>query len=166
MLLLRLDEAIISFTRINQPNGWLGNMSRHAISDGDPIVGDIRWRTAEAMFQARRFERGSYQFYDILDAASPMTAKMIAKREWKHMIIAPRSAEDLASMEVVLRAKLRDHPSLRVALNETGEAHIVEDVSARPSPSGLFWGMNCTPRGWVGDNHLGLLWMKLRGERG
>lgn len=164
MLTVGFQEETISFTRVALPYGWLGNMSRHAIQETHPHHDSVTWRTAEAMFQAHRFVWGSYQFFDILAATSPMGAKMIAKRERAHMQIQPRSAEDLVNMEAVLHAKLRDHPVLRAALHETGSAVLIEDVSARPSESGLFWGMRCTPAGWLGHNQLGRLWMKLREE--
>jgi predicted NAD-dependent protein-ADP-ribosyltransferase YbiA (DUF1768 family) len=40
------------------------------------------------------------------------------------------------------------------------EALIIEDVSNRPNTSGKFWGMALVSNEWIGENHLGNLWMQ------
>lgn len=69
-------------------------------------------------------------------------------------------------MRLVLRLKLEQHPELKAMLLNTGDAQIIEDCSARPTESGLFWGAQHMPEGWyprwLGHNQLGKLWMALR----
>lgn len=49
------------------------------------------------------------------------------------------------------------------ALLDTGDELIVEDVSARPNESGIYWGAAKMPDGtWHGNNQLGKLWMDIR----
>lgn len=145
---------MILFKKVREPFGWLSNMSPHAVND---------YRTAEAFFQASRFNSVAIQ-RAIKDCTSPMTAKMIAKANASSMVITPRSAEDLALMRRVVRAKIEQHDDLRIALLRTGNELIVEDVSARPNESGLFWGAVPTNGGLRGQNHLGRIWMELRSE--
>lgn len=151
---------IISFTKVDLPYGWLGNMSRHAV-----MCDGRMWRTCEALFQAKRFNDAIV--VDLIHAAaSPMSAKMTAKMHRAKMVIEPQSSVDLDNMRAVLRLKIATHPQLGEQLRMTGDAIIVEDVSARPHGSGMFWGAQRLPDGttWKGDNQLGKLWMELRAE--
>jgi ribA/ribD-fused uncharacterized protein len=149
----------IAFTKVKLPYGWMGNMSPHPIT----LVG-VTWRSTEALFQAYRFELGSPIREEIRSQTSPMAAKMIAKREKDKMVIIPQSQEDLRLMETVLELKLDQHPHLRKELQATGDALIIEDCTKRQHGSGLFWGAGLQTDGtWLGENHLGKLWMKLRG---
>lgn len=145
---------MILFKKVRDPYGWLSNMSPHPVGE---------YRTAEALFQACRFSDTQIQA-EIRACASPMAAKMTAKRHASKMIIWPRSAKDLALMRRVVRAKANQHPALIVQLLATGDEAIVEDVSARQNESGLFWGAVVTPQGLRGENHLGKIWMELREE--
>jgi ribA/ribD-fused uncharacterized protein len=134
--------------------GWLSNMSPHPIG---------HWRTAEHAFQVLRFADDSDIRRLIKDAKSPMAAKMIAKKHATEMIVQPRTDQDVDNMTKILRLKLEQHPLLLEGLIATGSRHIVEDCTARPSESGLFWGACRQANGtWSGTNMLGTLWMKLR----
>lgn len=144
----------IAFRRVKGPYGWLSNMSPH------PVNG---FRTAEAMFQAYRFPSYGKVYNAILTEKSPMGAKMVAKKHANYMIVVPRSEADLRTMRMVLELKVNEHPELLKALLATGDELIVEDVSARPNESGLFWGAALQPDGtWHGNNQLGKMWMELR----
>ena len=147
----------ITFTKVDLPYGWLGNMSPHPVKHGDKW-----WKTTEALFQALRFEDEVIR-EAIRAAQSPMTAKMISKsRKNRHLrLVEPESPADLDNMRLVLRLKLQFHPKLKAELLATGEAVIIEDCSAR-KPSG--WGCQRIGGEWVGENLLGNLWMELRGE--
>ena len=149
----------ILIRRVRDPFGWMGNMSPHP----------IRWegqefRTSEALFQALRFLKGSEAWEAIRAEKSPMGAKMRAKTLLGEAIISPRSPEDVNNMRLVLRAKLTQHGNLVPRLLETGTARLIEDCTARPTDSGLFWGMARTADGWTGENMLGRLWEELRSE--
>lgn len=148
----------ISFTKVKLPYGWLGCMSPHPIMYESDL-----YRTGEALFQALRFEDLGIRFA-IRASKSPMTAKMIAKTNAAKRIIIPRSDMDLDNMRLVLGMKLDQNRELRQLLHETGNATLIEDCSARPSASGLFWGAVRDPGGWNGDNWLGRLWMELRAK--
>ncbi len=152
---------IITFTKISLPWGWLGNMSQH------PIEFCGSWRTAEHLFQALRFDESSEVRALILVQKSPMGAKFIAKCHRSEMLVEPRTQADLDLMRKVLRLKWGQHPDVRRGLHESGNAELIEDVSARPSESGLFWGVaypHQTTR--KGMNWLGRLWMELRAQAG
>jgi ribA/ribD-fused uncharacterized protein len=152
---------IITFTKISLPWGWLGNMSRH------PIELHGSWRTAEHLFQALRFHEESEIRTMIYGQKSPMGAKLVAKRYLSEMVVEPRSRADLDLMRKVIRLKWAQHQVVRSGLRQTLGREIVEDVSARPNESGLFWGV-ANPHGSAGlrqgANWLGRLWMELRTE--
>lgn len=145
---------MILFKKVRAEYGWLSNMSPH------PVDG---YRTAEALFQASRFESLKIQ-EEIRSCTSPMSAKMVAKQHLASMVIQPRSDEDLELMRSVVRRKVEQNPGLKPLLLATGDEEIVEDVSARANESGLFWGAVPTASGLTGENHLGRIWMALRAE--
>lgn len=145
---------MILFRRVRDPFGWLSNMSPHPVSG---------YRTAEALFQASRFDNPKIQA-EIRACTSPMGAKLTAKLYARQMIIQPRSATDLDLMRSVVRRKVEEHPELGQLLLSTGYEELVEDVTARPNESGLFWGAVSTPEGRRGENHLGRIWMDLRAK--
>lgn len=151
--------ATISFTKVKLPFGWLGNMAPFPIT-----VNGETWRTAEALFQAMRFDDPTIQ-QAIRSQTSPMAAKMVAKKHKADMAVVPCSDADVENMLVVLRLKLQQHPDLRAELRATGRATLVEDCTARPNGgSALFWGAAQQYGVWVGENRLGKLWMRLRDE--
>lgn len=154
----RQPAKIISFTKVDLPYGWLGNMAPYPVA-----YEDLTYRTTEALFQALRFEDPAIR-EQIRAEKSPMAAKMRAKKHAAARVVAPLGPQDIDNMRLVLALKLRFHPSLRRQLLETGEAEIVEDCSKRPRGSGLFWGAARIDGAWKGENMLGQLWMALRSE--
>lgn len=161
----------VVFRKVRGPNGWLSNMSPHPVH-----FEGYEWKTTEHLFQALRFRAPNLWVRTVIrQQHSPMSAKMAAKRHLVHAAVAPRSDEDLENMRMVLRLKIATHADLRKALLATGESRIIEDVSARPSDSGLFWGMRWIPAHiiegvqiadghWDGQNKLGELWAEIRKE--
>jgi ribA/ribD-fused uncharacterized protein len=152
----------IAFTKVRLPYGWLSNMSPHAVT----WYGEV-WPTSEHLFQALRFSDSSEVRREIHATPNPLRAKLLAKRRiadaaGKTLRHQPRSGEDLATMETVLLAKARQHSWMQRDLLATGDATIVEDVTNRPSVSGLFWGARRVADAWVGHNHLGRIWMGVR----
>lgn len=151
---------VVAFTKVALAYGWLGNMAPYCIQWGGK-----EWRTTEALFQARRLSDDDPAREDIRASKSPMQAKMLAKTTAHRRVIVPLSAADVQLMEEILRLKLEQHPHLRGDLKDTGDATIIEDCTARPRGTGLFWGAAKQADGtWKGDNVLGKLWMKLRKE--
>lgn len=65
----------ISFTRVDLPHGWLGNMASY------PVKYDGKWwPTTEALFQALRFDDPAIK-EELRAIKSPMGCKMKAKKE-------------------------------------------------------------------------------------
>jgi ribA/ribD-fused uncharacterized protein len=149
-------EPIITFTKVALPYGWLGNMAPYPVTHAGKT-----WRTAEALFQALRFEEESIR-EAIRQETSPMAAKFVAKRHKAAMVVEPLGAADLDNMWLVLRLKLQAHPALRRQLLATGAARLVEDCSRRAKGSGLFWGAALREGRWDGANWLGRLWEECR----
>lgn len=143
---------MITFKKVKDANGWMGNMSPHRIDE---------WRSAEALFQALRFTDPEIRML-IWAEKSPMGAKMVAKKHANKMVVTPRSPEDIDNMRFVLERKFHFNPELVPLLLATGDEEIVEDVSNRPNESGMFWGKANINGTWVGQNVLGLLLMEHR----
>ena len=151
-------QQAIAFTKTKMPHGWLGNMAAYPLQ-----YGGKDWRTSEALFQSLRFKNEAV-IEEIRHAESPMNAKFIAKRNKAQITVAQHGDLDLANMESVLHLKLDQHPELKEKLLDTGDAQIIEDCTRRQGGSGLIWGAALKEGQWVGENHLGKLWMKLRVE--
>lgn len=152
------DQREIAFTRVKLPYGWLGNMAPYPIMTED----GLRWPTSEALFQASRFAKNNPIREHIRLNRSPMTAKMIAKAAADQRVVTPCSVEDIALMRWVLKLKVEQHPELVPQIDDLKGALIVEDVTARPHGSGLFWGAAREADGsWRGENTLGKLWMEI-----
>lgn len=153
--------SYISFTKVDLPYGWLGNMSPYPVEyDGKT------WRTTEALFQALRFSDESIREI-IRNEKSPMGAKLKAKSLMKldpsKVCVTPLSEKDLDNMMMCLKLKLDQHPQLVKDLLKTGESEIYEDVTSRGKRgSNLFWGALKENGDWVGNNHLGKMWEELR----
>lgn len=157
------QEAVIAFTKVNLPYGWLGNMS------AEPVVHlGKRYRTTEALFQCLRFEGFPAVQEQIRDSASPMSAKMVAKKHRRLIqdTVTFLGAEDVERMRLCLRLKLEQHPELKRMLRATGNARLVENVGKRRRESDLFWGAywDDATAEWVGRSVLGECWMELRRE--
>lgn len=159
-------DAPISFTKVSLPWGWLGNMSPFPV-----VYEGEAYRTAEALFQAMRFDRNNPIREEIRAAKSPFQAKLLARAHEDEMIVAPRSSRDLDQMRLVLRLKVEQNSTtLRdelAALMGSGERAIIEDCTRRPHGSGLFWGaalIDTAAGVWQGENWLGRLWMEMRRE--
>lgn len=144
----------ITFKKVNEPYGWLSNMSAHSIEEGD-----ILYPTAEHYFQCLRFEDKDI-IKQICSIRSPMGAKMKVKTLKDHFKVFPRSQTDLDNMSKTLDKKINQHPFLKFHLENLKDSIIIEDVTNRPNTSGLFWGMALKNGKWVGSNHLGNIWMK------
>lgn len=128
-------------------------MSPHAVT-----YSSKNWCTTEALFQALRFSDDSIR--EVIRAEkSPMAAKWKAKAEKVKMNVEPGSPQDIINMRLVLHLKIEQHPDLKKALLDTGNATIIEDCTKR-KPS--IWGAQLQDGKWVGNNLLGQLWMELR----
>lgn len=99
--------------------------------------------------------------------ASPMAAKMIARKNRAKLGRGEQWDEaeiDIDLMRLCLRLKVEQHPYLIPLLLETNSRNLIEDCSARPRESALFWGSVRDMGYWRGRNVLGNLWMELRAD--
>ena len=149
--------AVISFTGVDQPYGWLGNMAPFRID----YMGQ-RWLTSEALFQALRYD--DLKVKEIIRAEkSPLSAKMKSKTNKDLMVVEPCSPEDLDNMRLCIRLKFEQNPVIKEKLKKTFPHEIVEDVTKRNSGARHdFWGARNKGGVWTGQNHMGKLLMELR----
>lgn len=152
--MIRMLNDTIKIRKVNEPYGWLGNMSPY------PVVHQgVTYRTTEALFQALRFNDPLIKD-EIINQKSPMGAKMKAKANKVKMVVQQFSEQDITNMRLCLKLKIEQHPELRKMLLETGDKLIVEDTTKRNRE--CRWGAKLRDGVWVGDNLLGKLWMELR----
>lgn len=150
--------AIISFTKVDAPYGWLGNMAPFPV-----IYNGEKWLTIEALFQALRFEDANIR-NEIREEKSPMGAKMKAKKYKSMYAIEPMSILDIENMRACLRLKFNQHESLKQKLLKTGEHEIIENIEGRNGERHFFWGAKKIDNTWKGKNTMGKLLMELREE--
>ena len=152
----------IWFKKIEEPNGWMGNMAPYPITYNGQV-----WLTSEALFQSMRFNDPLIKEI-IREDKSPMSAKMKAKRKIyrPQRIITPMSPQDIANMEACVLLKFQQHPKLARLLMATGNHLIYEDASNRKGVSALFWGAHRDPKNPTipikGQNMMGDILMKVR----
>lgn len=146
----------VSFSKVDLPWGFLGNMAPYPITHGDQT-----WLTSEALFQALRFNDPSIR-EEIRAQKSPMAAKMIAKKHKASMVVTPMSKEDIANMRYVLKLKFDTHPAIKAKLLNSAPHIIIEDIGTRNGERHFFWGMKKSKGVWTGTNTMGQLLMDLR----
>jgi ribA/ribD-fused uncharacterized protein len=158
----RTTMEIIKIYKVKEEYGSFSCMSPHQVT-----YEGIAYRTCEAYFQSCRFEGHPDIQNAIREVKSPLHAKMIARlnrgllnrgTKWDE---AP---EDIPLMKECLLLKLEQHPELKQKLIETGDATILEDCTSHDRESARFWGMVFKDGDWIGENHLGRIWMEIREE--
>jgi predicted NAD-dependent protein-ADP-ribosyltransferase YbiA (DUF1768 family) len=152
----------VSFRSINDEYGWLSCMSRHPID-----YNGLLFRTTEALFQWLRFDGHPEAQAEIINALSPLVAKMKAK---KHNALLNREGfwdyaeDDRERMKMCFRLKLEQHPELRTKLLATRNRMIYEDCERRFKGAAKTWGAIKVKGKWIGENVFGQLWMEIRSE--
>lgn len=147
-------ESCVSFRKTKEEFGGLSNMAA-----GFPlVVANTPIRTSEALYQACRFPALPDVQQTIIDASSPMTAKMKSKPHRR----ATREDWDEVRTKIMgwcLRVKLAQNwATFGGLLRSTGSHPIVED-----SHRDTYWGAKRHEDGkYVGCNVLGRLLMGLR----
>lgn len=153
-----METKVVPIRKNKDAFGWMSNMYPFPIA----FQGRM-YKTSEALFQCLRFPSDCAIIEDIVEQASPLRAKMIAKKNVQEMIVEPQSEEDVANMKLCLLLKVSQWPVLCSKLIQTGDSFIVEDCTSHQHGSGLFWGAALQDDGtWLGKNQLGKLWMQLR----
>jgi ribA/ribD-fused uncharacterized protein len=126
------------------------NFSAHAIEFRGKL-----YPTCEHAYQAMKCADPVGQ-EAIRNARSPLEAKRLANETYKAARDPGWGNKKVAIVEEILRAKLAQHREAQEALRKSGDEEIVED-----SPTDYFWGVGADGSG---QNALGKLWMKIRGE--
>jgi ribA/ribD-fused uncharacterized protein len=144
------------FYRVTEEFGGLSNMA-----GGYPLrINGISVGSSEALYQACRFPHQPDWQREIITQASPMAAKMKARKERRRQDHSRLDwgQIDVAVMRWVLRVKLAQHFD-RIAglLRRSSERAIVE-----MSRKDRFWGAVEEEGRLHGRNQLGLLLMELR----
>jgi ribA/ribD-fused uncharacterized protein len=151
-------ERVVWFRKTREEWGELSNMH-----GGFPLtIHEIRIYTSEHLYQACKLPIRPDVQREILNAASPMRAKMITKKhksDWR----ADWERINVDLMRWCVRLKYAQHcKTLSVVIAATGDRPIVED-----SHRDQFWGAVPTkgaPDRLVGRNVLGKIWMEVRQE--
>lgn len=136
------------------------------MSGGFPLtVCGIKIRTSEALYQACRFPHMPDVQREIIDAKSPMTAKMKSKKDNRRSDSRPDWNEiEVDVMRWCLQVKLKQNwDKFANLLVSAGAMDIVEETTKHDR----FWGaepINNDPHTLEGINALGRLLMEIRGE--
>ena len=127
--------------------GFLSNM--HDCRIITDLNGQTLWfNNVEAAYQAHKCPEHAEEYVGLSGVEAKWLSKRLPRRsDWESV--------NLAVMEKLLRLKF-SLPELRGKLLATGEAEIIEGNTWHDT----FWGV-CYG---VGENHLGRLLMKIRGE--
>ena len=121
------------------------------------MMNDLYFSTSEHAFQYLKFIDANAELANrIRVSLSPDEARKIAHENKKYR---PLNWTDLKydKMEMVLRLKVNQNPKVREALLNTRDLLIAECCTDEDT----VWGIDNNNQG---DNHLGLIWMKLRDE--
>jgi ribA/ribD-fused uncharacterized protein len=137
----------IRFYRLNEPDGEFSNFSPHSLE----LKGRL-WPTSEHYFQAQKFPATNHE-ETIRLAKSPMIAARMGRSRERPLRPDWESVKD-DIMRTALRAKFRQHPSLRSLLLQTGDAELIEHTK-----NDSYWGDGGDG---TGKNRLGQLLMELR----
>lgn len=135
------------------------------------FAGEYRWlsnfwiepdgSSVESEFQAEKHHGHPWRMATIL-RSKPGRAKKLGRR-WKLNTYQQMEWDNrkLEVMHKLVQRKVRDHPSVGVALVATAGIDLVEKNNWHDN----FWGdCTCLRCYRVGENHLGQVWMDLRDE--
>ena len=153
-----MNQNHVSFLKTDDEFGGLSNMA-----GGFPLlVNGVRVLTSEHLYQSLKFSNNPEIQKEVLKHGSPMRSKMVARTGSNQNLIRPDWKEiQLDVMYFCLKVKLIwNWVSFGELLRSTGSRDIFE-ISSRKD---RYWGVTITNDGFVGENHLGKLLMKLRDE--
>lgn len=140
---------VIKFYKTDSAYGCFSNFSKHTVYYKGP------WKTAEHCYQAMKFSGTSIDARTkISKAQSTFEAANLGRK-----LTPIRTDWDEIRLEImyeILLAKFVQHSEIRETLFSTKNSSIEED-----SPYDSFWGVGADGSG---ENHLGKLLMKVRGE--
>lgn len=151
-------NVVISFTKVDMPYGWLGNMSPFKVN-----YKEKEWLTIEALFQSLRFDDDEIKEI-IRNEKSPMGAKMKAKSFKNKLVVEPMSEKDIENMKMCVWLKVEQNLIIREKIVKTKEFEIIEDIGSRNGERHLFLGAKKINGEWIGNNMMGKIWMEIREE--
>lgn len=127
------------------------------------------YQTAEACFQAQKFKSEERVLFTNLvangnrDDALGKLAKRLGGKDGIRCLSKEEqekwNAKRIEVMEDIVREKFLQHPDLKEKLLLTGDKELVEGRNFRPD---YFWGKKLSTN--EGENHLGIILMKIREE--
>ncbi len=129
---------------------YLSPFSAHRIA----IWGEV-FATVEHAYQAARILPGPER-EAIKQTGSPMDAWREGQKYKHNPALADPNFDKDAVMEELFRAKLAQHADIAEILKESGDRELLKVY-----PTDYYWG---TGADGSGENKMGKLWMKLRGE--
>ena len=139
----------IFFYRTGDLYGELSNFAAFPIE-----IDGVLWPTSEHFFQAQKFSSPADR-EAIRSEPSPMKAARMGRDRARPMRPDWEAVKDSMMLEA-LRAKFRQHPTLRDMLLGTAEAELVEHTA-----NDSYW---ADGGDGMGRNMLGRLLMRVRGE--
>lgn len=132
---------------------WLSNFGPNPF-----IYEGLLWPTSEHAYQSEKTLDGLWK-RKIREAITPRLAMKLGRTapqrpDWEEIRVHV--------MRAVLRAKFSQHPSLQVALVQTGDAQLIEGNTW----GDRFWGAEWDQekQQWLGKNRLGVILMQIRDE--
>lgn len=115
-----------------------------------------KFPTAEHAYQWKKYSESNPALAEqIFQAENPNAVKKLSDVH-KQEVSETFTAQKVAVMEEIVRAKANQHEKIRALLAESGNKVIIEN-----SPDDAFWGAG--PHN-DGQNMLGKIWMKIRDE--
>ena len=117
--------------------------------DAEVRVDNVIYNNAESAYQAQKCLDRRAEFIGLSGAQAKKLGKLVPMDKSFEL-------NKLYLMEVVVRCKFAQNPYLTERLITTGNAELIEGNHWRD----MFWGIH---KG-VGQNHLGKILMKVRGE--
>ncbi len=146
------ENGIIPWNSITdfhkEPYKFLSNFYEASI-----IYGGLTYQNSEAAFQAQKCmsEEEKIQFTKLGPGKSKGIGRRVKLRlDWEEVKVG--------IMEEIVRAKFSQHQELAVKLIETGNKKLIEGNRWGDT----FWGVDT--RTGQGENHLGIILMKVRGK--
>ena len=153
-----MNSNCVTFLKTNEVFGGLSNMSgEYPIS-----VNGVRILTSEHFYQALKFPNHPEIQKAILNKPSPIACKWIAnKKEYRSLVQPGWKEVQLEVMEFCLRTKFVWHWVKFGNLLRATAGKTIFEISSKGN---RYWGVTACDDGFVGENHLGRLLMKLRDE--
>ena len=159
-----MRKKVIGIKRVKDDYGWMGNMGICEL-----MYEGKKYKSCEGVFIIKRFNDKEIKEYLRKEDNGGMRVKMLSKKYKDKMVVERCSEKDVENMEEVVRLKVESYSwikdELRRLKTRYDEVFIYEDVSKRKRGNNLFWGGYFDENGeFVGENLMGIIWMKIMDE--